>query len=150
MGIFKKKEKFPYIQLRNLIVGILKELGCQPEVDEHEYVINENVIFTYQGEHFMIRAEAEGCFSVYDLCFLSLDLDDENVSVLFYAIKEVNMYSTYTVTYWIDDNVVNVASRYRMIICFDEYGNPVLTAHALGFVLGESFRTQKYLKSEFA
>jgi len=144
MDLFKKKEAFPYKQLRNLIIGLLKELGCQPETDE-----NGDMIFAYQGEHFFLQVENKGSFSVYDLWWLSIDLDDENASILFNAIKEVNTYSTFTVSYRIDDNMVNVASRYRMVLSFDEYNNPILNVNALGFVLGEAFRTQRCLKSEF-
>lgn len=144
MGIFKKKETYPYAQLRNLVVGLLKELSCQPVVDEYE-----NVAFTYQGEHFLMIMDAEGCFSIFDLWWLEMNLDDEDASFLFNSIKEANSYSTYNVTYRIEDNIVHVASRYRMIVCFDEDRNPILTANALGFALDEAFRTKRYLTSEF-
>lgn len=144
MGLFKKKNEFPYEQLRNLIVGKLKELNCLPEINE-----NEDVAFTYQGEHFIITIENKGSFSIYDLWWLSIDLEDENASILFNAIKEVNTYSTYTLTYKLDENVAHVASRYRMILSFDEYDNPILSINALGFVLGEAFSAQRYLRNEF-
>lgn len=144
MGLFKKKKAFAYEELRKLVVGKLRELSCLPEVDE-----NEDVVFTFQGEHFVITIENRGAFSIYDLWWVSMDLEDENASFLFNAIKEVNTYSTYTVTYRLDENVAHVASRYRMILSFDEYDNPILSINALGFVLGEAFSTQRYLRNEF-
>lgn len=147
MGIFnkKKKEKTPGVRLRNLVIGKLRELGCQPETDDQG-----NVTCMFQGEHFVITIDNDCRFTVYDLWWMSIDIEDEDSVSLFNAIKEANGYSTFSITYKIFDDEAHVASHYCYYVCMDDDENPILSTFIMKAILSAALQSHRILSEEFS
>lgn len=72
---------------RNLVISTLKEIGCQPEVDDED-----RICFKYQGEEFFIDADNNYQFvTLWDTWWLCVDLDNANVENLKEAINLNNI-----------------------------------------------------------
>ena len=67
--------------MENFIVELLKQMGCQPEVDKED-----GIRFKYQGENFLIQILAERLIRIGDYWWLKLNLDDPRIEYLKEAI----------------------------------------------------------------
>lgn len=132
------------METRKLIVGTLKGLGCQPEVDKED----ESIHFMYQGEHFFIVIEDTTVFTIYDTWWGTLNLDDPNILNLKEAINMTNMIATPVTLYSTDEdkNVLGVHSRYRMSFTKEIPNKEVL----LKTVLDSFFSVHQEVKGRFS
>ena len=89
---------------RNLVINTLKEIGCQPEVDD-----KDRICFKYQGEEFFIDADNDYLFvTLWDTWWLCVDLDNANVEHLKEAINLNNIRNIVSTVYSIDEDNENI------------------------------------------
>lgn len=94
---------------RNLVINTLKEIGCQPEIDD-----NDRIYFKYQGETFQIEADNDHLFIViWDAWWGKIKTDDYNVPTLKEAVNQTNREIDITVLYTIDEvqNTLGIHSK---------------------------------------
>lgn len=138
--IFKR---YPYMEMRKLLIDILKNIGCQPEVNK-EF---EKIDFKYQGKGFFIDIESESFFTIYDTWWGTVDLDDPNIENLKEAINTTNVNATPVTLYSIekDENLLVVHSRYRMSLAKETPNKETLFMT----VLDSFFSTHKEVYKRF-
>lgn len=83
---------------RNLVISTLKEIGCQPEVDD-----DNDICFKYQNKDFFINADNQTAFIVIWSNFGSLSLNDPDINILKDAINQTNMDGRVTLAYFINN-----------------------------------------------
>lgn len=84
----------------DLVIATLKQLGCQPEVNEEEHIN-----FKYQGDDFFIICEEEHrLIMIWNPWWASISLDNEALPYLKEIINAVNMNSLATTVYAIDED----------------------------------------------
>lgn len=134
----------PYMKTRNLIIGILRNLGCQPEVNKETTEIH----FKYQGEHFFITIESESIITIYDTWWASIDLNDPQINNAKEAVNLTNMNATPTTLYSIhkEENRLGIHSRYKMLLT-EEIPNKEEFFHS---ILDAFFLTQNEVKGRFS
>ena len=82
-----------------LIMSILQQLGCQPEVNEENHIS-----FKYQGDDFLVAAE-DGLrlIIVWNPWWASISIDNQALPYLKEIINAVNMNSLVTTVYALDE-----------------------------------------------
>ena len=85
--------------MENFIVELLKQMGCQPEVDKED-----GIRFKYQGENFLIQILTERLIRIGDYWWLELKLDNPMLEYLKEAINLTNQSSQVTVMYSINQD----------------------------------------------
>lgn len=85
--IKKEKEEIKDIPTRALLIKILEEMDCQPEVDE-----DDRIRFQYQGVTFLAEATNEGRFAsiIWPWCHRVSLLDIEEFSRVRRVLNELN------------------------------------------------------------
>ena len=91
-----------------LIMSILQQLGCQPEVNEENHIS-----FKYQGDDFLVAAE-DG--------LLSISIDNQALPYLKEIINAVNMNSLVTTVYALDEDekTFGIHSKCHMLFAPEE------------------------------
>lgn len=127
---------------RNLVISTLKEIGCQPEVDDED-----RICFKYQNEDFFINADNRTAFIIIWSNFGSLSLNDPDINILKDAINQTNMDGRVTLAYFInnEENTITVYCKHYLpfvheIPSIQEY---------LRSNLDNFFWTHQYLKDKF-
>ena len=140
-----KSHKYKYFEMRNLVLGILKQIGCQPEIDKEN---ESHVNFLYQGENFFISIENECLITFYETWWGSLDLNNPNIENLKEAINLTNIGNIPKVLYTIDTEgqKLGIHSMYRVFL---KKGMPALP-DMFKAILNDFFQTQKEVKGRFA
>lgn len=129
---------------RVLVMRTLKNMGAEPEVDD-----NENILFQYQGEKFMIEADNECVFiNVYDLWWfhLSTYCDVEEFARMQKVVNLINRHASCTVLYTINKEaeMIGVHSKKNMLFVKQI---PNLEGY-LASVLLEFFKVQRTVMTE--
>ena len=139
-----KSHKYKYCKMRNLILEILKQIGCQPEIDQEN---ESHVNFLYQGENFFISIENECLISFYDTWWGSLDLNNPDIENLKEAINLTNLGNIPKVLYTIntEEQKLGVHSMYRV---FFKKEMPALP-DMFRAILNDFFEVQKEVKGRF-
>lgn len=139
-----KSHKYKYCKMRNLILEILKQIGCQPEIDKEN---ESHVNFLYQGENFFISIENECLISFYDTWWGSLDLNNPDIENLKEAINLTNLGNIPKVLYTIntEEQKLGVHSMYRV---FFKKEMPALP-DMFRAILNDFFEVQKEVKGRF-
>ena len=138
----KMFKRYPYMEMRKLLIDTLKNIGCQPEVDQK----TENINFRYQGENFFIVIEAKSTFTIYDVWWADMELNDPNIEKLKEAINQTNMNATPVTLYSTNENLLGVHSRYRMFFTKDTPDKETL----LKVVLDSFFSAHQEVNGRFA
>lgn len=87
------------MEMRKLVLDILREIGCQPEVNK-----KGEISFMYQGENFLIRILSERIISIFDIWWANISLNDAGITNLKKAINGTNLLGIGpTVLYTIDE-----------------------------------------------
>ncbi|WP_270321085.1 hypothetical protein [Bacteroides uniformis] len=127
---------------RNLVVKTLKEIGCQPEVDD-----DNDICFKYQNEDFFINADNQTAFIIIWSNFGSLSLNDPGINILKDAINQTNMDGRVTLAYFVnnEENAITVCCKHYLpfvhkIPSIQEY---------LRSNLDNFFWTYQYLEDKF-
>ena len=140
-----KSHKYKYCEMRNLILEILKQIGCQPEIDKEN---ESHVNFLYQGENFFISIENECLITFYETWWGSLDLNNPKIDNLKEAINLTNIGNIPKVLYTTDTEgqKLGIHSMYRVFL---KKGMPALP-DMFKAILNDFFQTQKEVKGRFA
>ena len=130
--------------MRNLVLEILKQIGCQPEIDKEN---ESHVNFLYQGENFFISIENECLITFYDTWWGSLDLNDPTIENLKKSINLTNMNNIPKVIYSVyeKDNKIAVHSMYKVFI---KKEMPALS-DLFKAILADFFEVQNEVKGRF-
>lgn len=92
---------------RTLLLLVLRRLNLEYQVDQ-----DKDILFTYQGEHFLVTAQDDCKYiEIRDLWWYDAPLDDiENLSYVHKAVNECNIAGSVTVvySYKTDDNTINL------------------------------------------
>lgn len=94
-----------------LIMSILQQLGCQPEVNEENHIS-----FKYQGDDFLVAAE-DGLrlIIVWNPWWASISIDNQALPYLKEIINAVNMNSLVTTVYALDEDEKHLVSTVNAI-----------------------------------
>ncbi len=128
---------------RDLVTNTLKEIGCQPEVDDDD----DDICFKYQNEDFFINADNRTTFIIIWSNFGSLALNDPDINILKDAINQTNMDGRVTLAYFVNNekNTITVYCKHYLpfvheIPSIQEY---------LRSNLDNFFWTHQYLEDKF-
>lgn len=100
---------------RDLVINTLKEIGCQPEVDD-----DDDICFKYQNEDFFINADNRTAFIIIWSNFGSLSLNDPDINILKDAINQTNMDGRVTLAYFInneENTITEFTTSYYSMFC---------------------------------
>lgn len=88
------------VTTQELVIRTLKEIGCQPEINEEGHVS-----FKYQGDDFYIAAEEENRFiMIWNPWWGSISTDNEALPFLKEIINLANVNSLVTTVFMADDD----------------------------------------------
>lgn len=94
------KDELEEVSTKELVMGTLRKIGCQPEVNE-----DEQVCFKYQGDDFYIAAEEENRFiMIWNPWWGCINADNEAFPVLKEIINLANVKSIVTTVYMADED----------------------------------------------
>lgn len=103
------KNELDNISTQDLVISVLKKIGCQPEINEEGHVT-----FKYQGDDFYIAAEEENRFiMIWNPWWGSISTDNEAFPVLKEIINLVNVNSLVTTVYMVDEDEKTVGLHSR-------------------------------------
>lgn len=127
---------------RNLVISTLKEIGCQPEIDDED-----DICFKYQNEDFFIKADNDTAFIIIGSGFGSLSLNDPDINILKEAINQTNMDGRITLVYSINngENIITVFCKHYLPFV---QGMPSIQEY-LRSNLDNFFWTHQYLENKF-
>lgn len=92
-------EELDNMSTRELVMTVLKQLGCQPEVNEEDHIS-----FKYQGDDFFIVTEEDyNLIMIWNPWWASITIDNEALPYLKEMINAVNMNSLVTTVYAVDE-----------------------------------------------
>lgn len=98
------KEELEDIGTEELVIAVLKKIGCQPETNEEGHVV-----FKYQGDDFYIAVEDEARFiMIWNPWWASINLDNPALPYLKEIVNLVNVDSLVTTVYTADEEEKNV------------------------------------------
>lgn len=127
---------------RDLVTNTLKEIGCQPEVDD-----DDDICFKYQNEDFFINADNRTAFIIIWSNFGSLSLNDPDINILKDAINQTNMDGRVTLAYFINNekNTITVYCKHYLPFVHEiPSRNEYLRSNLDNF-----FWTHQYLEDKF-
>ena len=94
------KEDLEEIGTEELVIAVLKKIGCQPETNEEGHIV-----FKYQGDDFYIAAEEENRFiMIWNPWWGSINTDNEAFPYLKEIINLVNVNSLVTTVFMVDED----------------------------------------------
>lgn len=130
-------------RIRNLVIKTLKEIGCQPEIDD-----KDRIVFKYQGEEFFIDADNNYQFiTLWDAWWLCVDLDNANVEYLKETINSNNMDTIVSTFYTIDEDSKQMGVHCKVIFIF--IPSIVDKESYLKTMLNDCFKAHNLLKEQF-
>ncbi|WP_174646349.1 hypothetical protein [Bacteroides sp. Marseille-P8574] len=128
---------------RNLVVKTLKEIGCQPEVDD-----KDRIRFKYQGEIFFIDADNNYQFvTLWDAWWLCIDCDNANVEHLKKAINSNNINTIVSTFYTIDEDSKQMGVHCKAIFMLTP--SIVNKENYLKVILNDCFKAHDLLRERF-
>lgn len=102
---------------KDLCVKTLEKMNCKVEEDEE----NGRLMFTYQGEHFVIYADNEyRMIDVWDMFWYQVPLNDiDKMARTRKAVNEVNVRNTNTLVYSTneEENSFDIHTKRNMLFC---------------------------------
>lgn len=103
------KDELDEISTKQLVVSVLKKIGCQPEENEEGHVA-----FKYQGDDFYIAAEEENRFiMIWNPWWGSINADNEALPYLKEIINLANVNSLVTTVYMADEDEKTIGLHSR-------------------------------------
>ena len=125
-----------------LIVNILKKLGCQPIVED-----DRTVNVKYQGENFQFYANGI-IVNIYDLPWSEFNINDPNAQKIREAINKAN-FSTLPMVLMTgadEQGNVNVLSRYQTIL----HPSCTINDEFIPYILNSFFSAQRQVREFYA
>lgn len=103
------KNELNNISTQELVISVLKKIGCQPEVNEEEHIC-----FKYQGDDFYIATETENRFiMIWNPWWGSISTDNEALPFLKEIINLTNINSLITTVYMADEDEKTIGLHSR-------------------------------------
>lgn len=113
-SLFETEEETEEMTTSALVMSILQQLGCQPEVNEENHIS-----FKYQGDDFLVAAE-DGLrlIIVWNPWWASISIDNQALPYLKEIINAVNMNSLVTTVYALDEDekTLGIHSKCHMFL----------------------------------
>ena len=101
-------------QTRNLLIKALKDIGCQPEINE-----DNDVEFKYQGEDFKIDASNDNpTIWIYNVAWTGIEINNAAADFLKQAINKANESNAITNLYTINEEKGFIAAHCQMAAYF--------------------------------
>ena len=103
------KDELDEIKTKDLVISVLKKIGCQPEINEED-----NISFKYQGDDFYIAAEEENRFiMIWNPWWGTISADNEALPYLKEFVNLSNVNSLITTVCLMDEeeNAFGLHSR---------------------------------------
>lgn len=103
------KNELNDISTKEIVISVLKKIGCQPEVNKEEHIC-----FKYQGDDFYIATETENRFiMIWNPWWGSISTDNEALPLLKEIINLTNVNSLITTVYMADEDgkTIGIHSR---------------------------------------
>ena len=98
------KEDLEDIGTEELVIAVLKKIGCQPETNEEGHIV-----FKYQGDDFYIAVEDEARFiMIWNPWWASISVDNPALPYLKEIVNLVNVDSLVTTVFTADEDEKNV------------------------------------------
>ena len=130
-------------KIRNFIVNLLTQMGCQPEINKED-----DIIFKYQGETFLIQIFSERIIRIGDFWWLEMKLDDPQVEFLKEAINLTNQQSVVTAVYSINQEKSLLGVH---CVCITGFFQEVQDIQAyMIYLLDSCFETQQKIKERLS
>lgn len=103
-------------KIRDLVQDVLKEVGCQPEVNDAD-----QIVFMFQGTRFFIDADNNSPFiQIFETWWASIGLTNPDAEKLKIAVNEINANSFPTVLYSVDEEKKLIGVHCRLRTLFTE------------------------------
>ena len=103
------KNELDDISTKELVISVLKKIGCQPEVNEEDHIT-----FKYQGDDFYIAAEEENRFiMIWNPWWGSISSENEALPFLKEIINLVNVSSLVTTVFMADEDEKTIGLHSR-------------------------------------
>ena len=103
------KDELDNITTQELVISILKKIGCQPETNSEGHIT-----FKYQGDDFYIAAEEENRFiMIWNPWWGSINADNEALPYLKEIVNLVNVNSLVTTVFMADEDGQTVGLHSR-------------------------------------
>lgn len=103
------KDELDEITTKDLVISVLKKIGCQPKVNEENHIT-----FQYQGDDFYIAAEEENRFiMIWNPWWGSINADNEALPYLKEIINLANVNSLVTTVYMADEDEKTIGLHSR-------------------------------------
>ena len=103
------KEELDEISTKDLVIGVLKKIGCQPEINEEEHIT-----FKYQGDDFYIAAEEENRFiMIWNPWWGKISADNEALPYLKEFVNLANVNSLVTTVCLMDEDEKTIGIHSR-------------------------------------
>lgn len=94
------KEDLEDIGTEELVIAVLKKIGCQPETNEEGHIV-----FKYQGDDFYIAVEDEARFiMIWNPWWASISMDNPALPYLKEIVNLVNVDSLVTTVFTADED----------------------------------------------
>lgn len=94
------KDELNEISTKDLVINTLKEIGCQPEINE-----DDQICFKYQGDDFYIVAEEENRFiMIWNPWWGCINTDNDALPILKEIINLTNVKSIVTTVHMMDED----------------------------------------------
>ena len=130
-------------QPRNLLIKTLKEMGCQPEIDD-----NNDIIVKYQGEVFSIDASNDNpTIWIYNVAWTGIEINNAAADFLKQAVNKANEYSAITNLYTTNEEKGFIAAHCQMVTYF-AYNIPNYKGY-LKSILDGFFFAHQQVRNEF-
>ncbi|MCQ2239576.1 MAG: hypothetical protein MJZ73_10135 [Bacteroidaceae bacterium] len=104
-------------KIRDLVQDVLKEVGCQPEVNDAD-----QIVFMFQGTRFFIDADNNSPFiQIFETWWASIGLTNPDAEKLKIAINDANASAFPTVLWSVDEEkkLIGVHCRLRTVFTED-------------------------------
>lgn len=104
------KEDLEDIGTEELVIAVLKKIGCQPETNEEGHIV-----FKYQGDDFYIAVEDEARFiMIWNPWWASISMDNPALPYLKEIVNLVNVDSLVTTVFTADEDEKKRGASFQM------------------------------------
>lgn len=115
------KDDMEDIDTQELVVTVLKEIGCQPETNEEGHLV-----FKYQGDDFYIAVEDEARFvMIWNPWWASISIDNPAIPYLKEIVNMVNVEALVTTVYTADEEEKSVGLHSKCHTLFTPKEGPL-------------------------
>ena len=120
-AIEENETEWEEIGTEELVIAVLKKIGCQPETNEEGHIV-----FKYQGDDFYIAVEDEARFiMIWNPWWASISIENPALPYLKEIVNLVNVESLVTTIYTADEDEKNVGLHSKCHTLFTPKEGPL-------------------------